>query len=111
MAVLGDAGPLTQRELSAHTVMDKVAVNRACKVLEEGGLIAREPNTHDGRSHHLALTEAGQDIHRRIMPMASEMERQLFQSFTAQERETFRHLLARLREQVGELDPDHEGAI
>ena len=31
MAVLGDAGSVTQRELTARTVMDKVAVNRACR--------------------------------------------------------------------------------
>ncbi|NCU12732.1 MAG: MarR family transcriptional regulator, partial [Sphingomonadaceae bacterium] len=43
MAVLGDAGPLTQRELVGATRMDKVAVNRACKVLEERGLLARSP--------------------------------------------------------------------
>lgn len=105
MAVLGDSGPLTQRELTAATVMDKVAVNRACKVLEERGLIAREPNAHDGRSHHLALTEEGRAMHGRIMPLALEMERQLFASFSADEYAQFRSLLARVREQVGEVDP------
>ena len=35
MAVLGDLGAQTQRALVAATRMDKVAVNRACKVLEE----------------------------------------------------------------------------
>ena len=34
MAVLGDHGALTQRELSQQTLMDKVPVNRACKRLE-----------------------------------------------------------------------------
>ena len=45
IAVLGDAHlrgqALTQRELTEATLMDKVAVNRACKVLEERGLIAQ----------------------------------------------------------------------
>ena len=53
MAVLGDAGPLTQRDLTRLTLMDKVAVNRACKVLEERGLAVRQPNAADGRSHLL----------------------------------------------------------
>src|SRR5690606_15667461 len=30
MAVIGDYGPLTQRDLTQLTLMDKVAVNRAC---------------------------------------------------------------------------------
>ena len=51
MAVLGDSGPLTQRDLSQITLMDKVPVNRACKTLEDRGLAARQPNAADGRSH------------------------------------------------------------
>ena len=67
MAILGDhgaasiagEGAMTQRALTAATLMDKVAVNRAVKVLEERGLVARVPNPIDGRSHLLALTEEG----------------------------------------------------
>ncbi|WP_374409094.1 MarR family winged helix-turn-helix transcriptional regulator [Pelagerythrobacter sp.] len=104
MAVLGDAGASTQRELTARTLMDKVAVNRACRTLEDRGLVAREPNATDGRSHHLALTGAGRSMYDRIMPLALRMEQQLFASFSAEERETFTRLLARVREQAGELD-------
>ena len=74
MAVLGDAGPRTQRELVGATRMDKVAVNRACKVLEERGLLTRSPNARDGRSHHLELTAAGRGVHGEIMPIALDME-------------------------------------
>ncbi|MBD3729032.1 MAG: MarR family transcriptional regulator [Sphingomonadales bacterium] len=106
MAVLGDSGALTQRDLTSQTLMDKVAVNRACKVLEERGLVARIPNEQDGRSHHLELTEEGREMHGRIMPLAREMERQLFTPFTKEEQATFRNLLARVREQVGEIDAE-----
>ena len=41
MAVLGDHGALTQRQLSQQTLMDKVPVNRACKRLEERGRSVR----------------------------------------------------------------------
>ena len=40
MAVLGDSGAHTQRELCQLTLMDKVPVNRACKALEDRGLAA-----------------------------------------------------------------------
>lgn len=100
MAVLGDAGPRTQRELVGATRMDKVAVNRACKVLEDRGLIIRSPNASDGRSHHLELTAAGRRIHGEIMPIALEMERRLFAPLSAGERQAFKELLARIHNQA-----------
>jgi DNA-binding MarR family transcriptional regulator len=103
MAVLGDMGEMTQRELTAFTLMDKVAVNRACKELEERGLASRQPNTRDGRSHLLALTDEGRRMHGEIMPLALEMERRLFANFGAAEIETFRSLLERIKEEVRDL--------
>ena len=70
MAVIGDSGPQTQRDLVVTTRMDKVAVNRACKELEDRGLAARTANERDGRSHHLELTAAGKAMHGEIMPIA-----------------------------------------
>jgi len=106
MAVLGDSGPLTQRELTQLTLMDKVAVNRACKVLEERGLAQRKPNELHGRSHHLDLTDAGTRMRDEIMPLALEMERRLFSNFAPEEVAQFRHLLERVRGEVKDLDAD-----
>jgi DNA-binding MarR family transcriptional regulator len=97
MAVLGDAGTMTQRALTAATVMDKVAVNRAVKVLEERGLVARVPNPGDGRSHLLALTGEGRAIHAEVMPLARATERELLGGFEGAEEAALRNLLARLR--------------
>ncbi|WP_374283203.1 MarR family winged helix-turn-helix transcriptional regulator [Novosphingobium sp.] len=104
MAVLGDAGALTQRRLVSSTRMDKVAVNRACKALEERGLVQRSPNARDGRSHHLELTSAGRQMHGEIMPLALDIEQRLFAVFSAQERKDFKATLARINEQVRVLE-------
>ncbi|HSQ94656.1 MAG TPA: MarR family winged helix-turn-helix transcriptional regulator [Croceibacterium sp.] len=106
MAVLGDSGPRTQRELTSMTIMDKVAVNRACKVLEDRGLAVRRPNAQDGRSHLLELTAPGKAMHSLIMPLALEMERRLFAKFTDEEVEAFRSLLGRVRAEVDDLDAE-----
>ena len=105
MAVLGDRGALTQRALTEATVMDKVAVNRACKALEERALLARAPNAHDGRSHHLALTASGQAMYGEIVPLAQEMELRLFGALTEADRTGLRRLLAVVLETAGEGDP------
>ena len=104
MAVLGDSGARTQRELVMATRMDKVAVNRACKVLEVRGLVGRSPNERDGRSHHLELTPAGKDVHGQIMPHALEMEERLLAPLSAAERAQFVSLLARIGESAAALE-------
>jgi DNA-binding MarR family transcriptional regulator len=106
MAILGDAGPRTQRALVGATRMDKVAVNRACKELEERRLAARSPNAQDGRSHHLELTASGQAMHGQIMPLALEMERRLFAGLSAAEQDQFKQLLARVAGQVATMGGD-----
>lgn len=110
MAVLGDggggAGSMTQRDLTAATVMDKVAVNRAVKVLEERGLVARVPNPGDGRSHLLQLTGEGWAIHAEVMPLAKGIERELLDGLAPGEEAMLRRLLAGLRERAMLLGPD-----
>ncbi len=109
MAVLGDAGAKTQRELVDATRMDKVAVNRACKVLEERRLAQRSPNERDGRSHHLELTAAGQAMHAEIMPHALAIEARLFAVLDQAERTALKDMLARLSAKVRELETLENG--
>src|SRR5690606_41736940 len=59
MAVLGDSGPLTQRDLTRLTLTDKVAVNRASRVPQGRGLAPRRPTELGGGSRRLGLTESG----------------------------------------------------
>ena len=108
MAVLGDGanGACTQQALTRITLMDKVAVNRACKVLEERGLIRRVPNERDGRSHLLELTEEGGSIHAEVMPLALATERELFDGFDPAERKQFRALLDRIHVRAADLSKD-----
>lgn len=102
MAVLGDAGPLTQRQLVQATLMDKVAVNRACKQLEERRMLARFPNAADGRSHHLALTAQGTAIHAQIWPQAFGATERIFACLTDEERQILRATLDKLFSAVAE---------
>lgn len=97
MAMLGDGGPLTQRDLTSTTLMDKVAVNRACKVLEGRELVHRLPNQQDGRSHHLELTDDGRIMHDQIVPMVLAMEAKVLAPLDKDQRRIFRQLLDRVR--------------
>ena len=98
MAVLGDTGEATQRELTELTVMDKVAVNRAVKALAERGLVDRAPNRSDGRSHMLELTATGRELHDEILPLALGMEERMLDGLDGAEREALVSALAKIRE-------------
>ena len=106
MAVLGDSGPTTQRELSQATLMDKVPVNRACKTLEQRGLAERKPNAKDGRSHLLELTAEGRAVHAGIMPLALMIEAELFSVLSEEEQASMHDMLSRLREKAGDFDAE-----
>jgi len=106
MAVLGDHGALTQRQLSQQTLMDKVPVNRACKRLEDRGLVQRSPNASDGRSHLLELTSEGRAVHAGIMPLALKIEGQLFSVLSEEERASLLDMLVRVRDQAGDFDAE-----
>ncbi|MGB3807155.1 MAG: MarR family transcriptional regulator [Erythrobacter sp.] len=110
MAVLGDAGirgtRMTQRTIAAATLMDKVAVNRACKVLEDRALVGRVRNEEDGRSHLLELTDEGRAIHGEILPLAHATERELFDGFDAGEEAALRAMLERMRVRACEMLDD-----
>ena len=105
MAVLGDRGPTTQRELTDVTMMDKVAVNRACKVLEDRGLVVRHPNTKDGRSHMLDLTADGWEMHNEVMPFAKSIEDEIYSVLTQAECDQLTYLLRRLFNSAESLRP------
>jgi DNA-binding MarR family transcriptional regulator len=96
MAVLGEGKPLTQRELVAATLMDKVTVNRAAKALAERALIARQAHGSDGRSHHLTLSDAGRALYDEIVPAALAMEQKLLKSLSAEQRAQLDAMLATL---------------
>lgn len=109
MAVLGDqdaAAPrrgMTQRALAQATLMDKVAVNRACKVLEGRGLITRAPHAADGRSHLMVLTPQGLAIHAEIMPLALATQEELFAGFSKPDQLRLRTMLEALRARAAAL--------
>ena len=103
MALLGEGESATQRQLVAATAMDKVTVNRACKALEERGLIGRAPNAADGRSHHLALTPTGRDLYNQIVPEALAIEAELEKVLGSSEAKALASMLSQLWESVKKL--------
>ena len=97
MAVLGETAPLTPQNLCGRTVMDKVTVMRAARVLLQRKLVRRLPNAQDGRSHRLVLTAAGRRMYAQIAPLALAHEARLIRGLARKEVAQLERCLRRLQ--------------
>lgn len=108
VAVLAEGEGMTQHALGARTRMDKVSVSRAAIALAERGLVDRQPNPGDQRSHLLTLSAEGRRLYEQVAPKALEMEARMFAAFSADELTTLRAMLDRM-EQAAEAVERHPG--
>ena len=96
MAVLGRFGPLSANGVAEKTQMDKVRVSRAVARLAAAGRVSRRTDRLDRRRSILALTAAGEAIHREIVPHAERVEARLLAGLDEAERAALDRLLAKL---------------
>jgi DNA-binding MarR family transcriptional regulator len=103
ICVLAEDGGLTQGQIVARTVMDKVTVSRAAQGLLKRRLVARSEHHADGRSHVLALSAEGAGLHAEIAPLALAYEAALIAGLAPDEVELLKRLLVRLQSAAGRL--------
>jgi DNA-binding MarR family transcriptional regulator len=106
ICVLAEDGGLTQGQIVARTVMDKVTVSRAAQELLRRHLVGRSDHHADGRSHVLSLTPEGQRLHAEIAPLALAYEAALISGLAPDEVALLKRLLARLQAAAGQLAGD-----
>jgi DNA-binding MarR family transcriptional regulator len=106
ICVLAEDGGLTQGQLVARTVMDKVTVSRAAQGLLKRHLVARSDHHADGRSHVLMLTTEGSGLFAEISPLALAYEAALIAGLAPDEVALMKRLLTRLQAAAGQLTGD-----
>lgn len=106
ICVLAEDGGLTQVQIVARTVMDKVTVSRAAQGLVKRRLVRRAENKTDGRSHVLTLTPEGRSLHAEISPLALAYEAALIAGLAPEEVTLLKRLLSRLQTAAGQLSGD-----
>jgi DNA-binding MarR family transcriptional regulator len=106
ICVLAEDGGLTQGQLVARTVMDKVTVSRAAQGLLKRHLVGRSDHHADGRSHVLALTAEGASLYAEISPLALAYEAALISGLAPDEVSLLKRLLTRLQSAAGHLAGD-----
>jgi len=103
ICVLAEDGSMTQGQLVARTVMDKVTVSRAAQGLLKRHLVSRSDHHADGRSHVLQLSPQGERLHAEIAPLALAYEQSLIAGLKPDEVDGLKRLLLRLQDAATQL--------
>jgi|UniRef100_UPI0035CBDC70 DNA-binding MarR family transcriptional regulator len=106
IAVIAEGPGMTQQALGLATRMDKVTVSRAAAALVGRGLLDRQPNPGDQRSHLLVLTTTGRALYDDVAPKALELEGRVFAGFSTNEIASFRAMLDRIEASAAPFDPE-----
>lgn len=90
--------------------LDKAAVSRSIRTLQDLGLVEVRANSQRSRFLEIALTGEGQKLHDRIIQLAFERERRLLADLTEAERETLISALNKMHRRIAlvnaPIDPD-----
>jgi DNA-binding MarR family transcriptional regulator len=97
ICVLAEDGALTQGQIVARTVMDKVTVSRAAQGLLRRHLVGRTAHHADGRSHVLQLSPQGTRLYGEIAPLALSYEQALIGGLSPDEVDGLKRLLSKLQ--------------
>jgi DNA-binding MarR family transcriptional regulator len=89
-AALERKGPMTPGELAEHEKVQPPSMTRVIAVLEERGLVLREPHLTDRRQVILTVTLDGRDLVQRVRRRREAWLAQRLQELTPEERQILR---------------------
>ncbi|MDP9848376.1 MarR family winged helix-turn-helix transcriptional regulator [Streptosporangium lutulentum] len=95
---IGDVAPARSSDLAAYFGVGKATVSRQLKVLEELGLIEREPDPLDGRAHLLNLTDEGRQRLDRARSARQDRFHALLATWPKKDVRSLAQMLARLND-------------
>jgi len=91
--LLWESDGQTPVELARRADKDKPNVTRLLKILEDKGLVHRQADPTDRRSHRIHLTEAGKALRDRLLDVGEACLERACQGLSLQEVRTLKHLL------------------
>lgn len=91
-------GPLTVTALADRLNLDGSTVTRQVAVLENDGLVGREPDPHDGRSNLIAATPAGLASVEQVSAARRELYGRILGDWSEPDRARLADMLGRLNE-------------
>lgn len=102
LTVLGKLTPMSLRELTDYTQMDKGQISRVVTQLGDDGLVIRESDEHDGRRLILALTTSGRELYESTIGVSEKRQREILSVLSPAELATLRTALGKLSDHMRE---------
>lgn len=99
---------ITANLICQSSGLDKAAVSRSLKLLEDGGMIETSGEPTDVRGRSLRLTPRGDVLHDRLIVVALRREALLLDGFDEEERRLLLSFIARLHGNVVLVNEDAE---
>lgn len=101
---------VTANLICQHSGLDKAAVSRSLRLLEDGGMIETCGEAGDVRGRALRLTAKGDVLHDRLIGLALKRESLLLDGFDESERRLLLSFIVRLHANVALVNEDAEPA-
>lgn len=98
MAILGQYGQMTAKDIGEYSKMHKTKVSRAVHALLQSAFIERHANQDDLREAFLSLSESGRIIYEQIIPDALSFADWLIEDFSNDEKEKLNEFITRLKQ-------------
>lgn len=109
MAAIGRYGPVSAKQVCAHTTVDPDKVTRSVDRLVERGYVRRKQDAVDRRRVALTLTPAGRKAYEDIEFVTRTVELALLGVLSLEERKLLSRLLAKLEERAGKCLGENQG--
>ncbi|MFC5712412.1 MarR family winged helix-turn-helix transcriptional regulator [Thalassorhabdus alkalitolerans] len=100
MMVLWERDGLTQNEIGQRLNKDKTNIARMAYSLERKGFVRRAGCPEDRRSQRVYLTEEGELLKEKVLPVAEEFNQLVCRGITEEELNTTRKVLSKMRDNV-----------
>ncbi|GAA2620785.1 MarR family transcriptional regulator [Dactylosporangium fulvum] len=101
----GAPGEVTMTQLADGVVYSRSGLTYQAGLLEKAGLITRRPSPDDERATLVAVTDAGRDLFRRLLPGHVQVTRLLFDPLTPADVEHLREVMTRVRDHLRAQPP------
>jgi len=107
LALLSEQDGITQQQLVRRATSDPNTIRAILVLLENKGLVRRQPHPDDGRARNVTLTRTGRCTYAKLSKQLKTLQNQLLDLFRLEEPETLIELLGRISGAMAHSENNH----